>query len=327
LILNYNLFRGGADRADVQKHITKINQEVDIQRELKRQVIEGLDLSWDAYEMIGKQIVDLKEYQQFSEKTLELYKEEYNMGRRSLLDLLASQNDLINARTQMTGAKFDLLFAKYRILDAMGTMVNTIVANTDDFQSKVNLSDKHERKVVREKVNLKIEEDKDSVKDRVDLCDNSVLGDYTQPYGCLKRAKKEIVKPVVKVVTVAKPVEEPKPTKDNPIVKDLMLNFKTNSSQILKSSYHKVIEFAQFLKEYSEYKAAIYGHTDSIGSERFNLKLSTSRAKSVRNALIKEGVKASRLEAHGSGEFEPIADNNTNEGRSANRRIEAKLFY
>jgi len=334
LILNYNLFHGGADSANVQKHITKINQEVDTQRELKRQVIEDLDLSWSAYEMLGKQIVELQKYLQYSEKTLELYKQEYNMGRRTLLDLLSAQNDLINAKRQKTIAKYDLLFAKYRILDAMGTMVETIVSNSDEYKAKVNLSDKHSYKVVNEKINLKLEEDKDNVKDRVDLCDNSVLGDYTQPYGCIKRvekdenSKKQVIKPITKKAVIkSSEINEPLPTKDNPVVKNLMLNFKTNSAKILKSSYHKVKEFASFLKEYPKYKAAIYGHTDSIGSEKYNLKLSTARANSVKNALIKEGIEASRLEAHGSGEFEPIQSNATEAGRKANRRIEAKLYY
>ena len=112
VVLNYNLFRGGADSATVQKHVSKIAQEVEIQRDLKRQVIEGLDLSWNAYYMVEDQLRDLREYSKYSEKTLELYKEEYDLGRRSLLDLLSAQNDVINSRSQIIQAEYDQLIAK-----------------------------------------------------------------------------------------------------------------------------------------------------------------------------------------------------------------------
>ncbi|MEA1982576.1 MAG: TolC family outer membrane protein, partial [Campylobacterota bacterium] len=107
IVLNYNLFNGGADSANVQKDLSKINQEIEIKRDLKRQVIEGLDLSWNAYKMVGLQLKDLREYSKFSEKTLELYKEEYDLGRRSLLDLLSSQNDVINSRSQIITAEYE----------------------------------------------------------------------------------------------------------------------------------------------------------------------------------------------------------------------------
>ena len=64
-----------------------------------------------------------KKYEKFSNKTLELYSREYDLGRRSLLDLLSAQNDLIGANSQIINANYNILFAKYRILDAMGILV------------------------------------------------------------------------------------------------------------------------------------------------------------------------------------------------------------
>jgi len=62
ITLSWNLFRGGADSADLQKSRSNINREVEILRDLKRQTIEGIELSWAAYEMIGNQLKELYQY-------------------------------------------------------------------------------------------------------------------------------------------------------------------------------------------------------------------------------------------------------------------------
>lgn len=186
IVLNYNLFNGGADKANVQKHISKINQEVAIKRDLKRQVIEGIELSWDAYEIIAQQLVNLKEYRVFSEETLNLYQDEYDLGRRSLLDLLSAQNDVINARTQIITAEYELLFAKYRILDAMGLLVVSVVGDTKDLAAQVNLYNEDSITDILDVIPVKLDVDNDNIADNVDLCDNSLLENNIMPYGCTK---------------------------------------------------------------------------------------------------------------------------------------------
>jgi adhesin transport system outer membrane protein len=186
IVLNYNIFNGGADSATVQKDISKINQEIDIKRDLKRQVIEGLDLSWNAYTMIGTQLKDLREYSKFSEKTLELYKEEYDLGRRSLLDLLSAQNDVINSRSQIITAEYDRLFAQYRILDAMGLLPLAVVGDTKEFTARVNLYTDDDASEVLDTIPVRLDVDGDQISDNNDLCDNSILDDNIMPYGCKK---------------------------------------------------------------------------------------------------------------------------------------------
>ena len=186
LLLTYNLFRGGSDKANIQKHISKVNQEIEIQRDLKRQVIEGLDLSWSAYYMVEKQLKDLMEYSKYSENTLELYKEEYDLGRRSLLDLLSAQNDVINSRSQIITAEYDQMFAKYRILDAMGLLVVAINGTSEEFTSRVNLFTDDNAHEILDTVPVNLDVDNDKVADEVDLCDNSLKENNIMPYGCKK---------------------------------------------------------------------------------------------------------------------------------------------
>jgi OOP family OmpA-OmpF porin len=81
-----------------------------------------------------------------------------------------------------------------------------------------------------------------------------------------------------------------------------------------------------FLKEHPEYKVKITGHTDNIGDDAYNLKLSKDRAEDVLKIFNRKGVNFKRLEATGKGELEPLESNDTDEGRALNRRIEVELY-
>jgi OOP family OmpA-OmpF porin len=79
---------------------------------------------------------------------------------------------------------------------------------------------------------------------------------------------------------------------------------------------------AATLEKWGDVKVEVAGHTDSRGSDEYNLNLSQQRAEAVRNYLISKGVAADRLTAKGYGESQPVADNETDEGRLKNRRVE-----
>ena len=81
-------------------------------------------------------------------------------------------------------------------------------------------------------------------------------------------------------------------------------------------------ELSAFMREHPTVSILITGHTDNVGSDQANQRLSEGRANAVRDALIERGVQAERIEAEGKGESEPIADNDTEEGRAKNRRVE-----
>lgn len=94
----------------------------------------------------------------------------------------------------------------------------------------------------------------------------------------------------------------------------------------LKTEFHDHMrEVAAFLTKHEDVKVQIEGYTDNTGSAAKNTQLSQARAKSVMNALVKLGVDKKRLTAKGFGPADPIADNNTPEGRQANRRVVAVL--
>ena len=83
---------------------------------------------------------------------------------------------------------------------------------------------------------------------------------------------------------------------------------------------------AEFLKKYSTRNVLIEGHTDSIGTETYNLGLSQRRADAVKTALIVRGINPDRLTSTGYGESRPIASNATDAGRQENRRVEIVIL-
>ena len=101
------------------------------------------------------------------------------------------------------------------------------------------------------------------------------------------------------------------------------IQFAFNAAEILPASDGVLGEVASAIKEHGEIKkVGIYGHTDSDGEPGYNQDLSQRRAAAVVAWLKAHGVDAKRLQAKGFGEAQPVADNNTNEGKEKNRRVE-----
>jgi OOP family OmpA-OmpF porin len=113
-----------------------------------------------------------------------------------------------------------------------------------------------------------------------------------------------------------------------PATMKLEVHFVTNTAKIIpESDVSKVEAFANFMKDNPVYKVVIGGHTDSRGTDEYNLRLSQRRADKVANMLVDFGVDANRVKAIGYGESFPISINTTKDGMLDNRRIEAKLVY
>ena len=98
--------------------------------------------------------------------------------------------------------------------------------------------------------------------------------------------------------------------------------FDVGKATIKEQSFIEISRIASFMKEHSQVRFSIEGHTDSQGSAETNMNLSEQRARSIKESLIKFGIQEYRLEVKGMGESEPIDTNATLEGRANNRRVE-----
>jgi OmpA-OmpF porin, OOP family len=99
------------------------------------------------------------------------------------------------------------------------------------------------------------------------------------------------------------------------------VTFEFNSANLTPASRPVLDVVATDLKKYPRLKVEVQGHSDSVGADAYNMRLSGQRANSVREYLIGQGVPESQLTSKGFGETEPLADNKTEEGRAQNRRV------
>lgn len=104
------------------------------------------------------------------------------------------------------------------------------------------------------------------------------------------------------------------------------VNFDLNSARLRKESYAILFYSFQVLENNPEMNVEIQGYTDNSGSANYNQKLSEKRAEVVKDYMVSKGIDANRLTVKGFGEKDPIANNNTAEGRALNRRIEFKII-
>src|SRR5688572_16723433 len=102
--------------------------------------------------------------------------------------------------------------------------------------------------------------------------------------------------------------------------------FNTNSADLRPQSQTDIRTLAATLKKYGDTNVIVEGHTDNTGSDAINQPLSERRAQSVANYTIAQGVEASRITTQGFGSSKPVADNTTEAGKQANRRVEIAIF-
>jgi outer membrane protein OmpA-like peptidoglycan-associated protein len=98
--------------------------------------------------------------------------------------------------------------------------------------------------------------------------------------------------------------------------------FKTGSYELLPGARERLAKISGIVLAYPSLHLQVEGHTDSVGSDEYNQQLSEKRSGSVRDYLIQQGISADAIEARGFGKTEPVASNDTPEGRQQNRRVE-----
>jgi OOP family OmpA-OmpF porin len=143
-----------------------------------------------------------------------------------------------------------------------------------------------------------LDDDKDGVNNCIDKCPDTLPGLTVDADGC----------PIADIVT-------------------LKINFDFDKSDIKPQYHQELADFASYMRQQQSFTVVeIAGHTDSVGTDEYNQKLSERRAKAVRDYLVNVlGMDTNLFSAVGYGESKPIATNDTDEGRAQNRRILAEL--
>ncbi|MGH9258549.1 MAG: OmpA family protein [Acidimicrobiales bacterium] len=174
-----------------------------------------------------------------------------------------------------------------------------------------------------------LDADRDGVSDAADRCPSTPAGARVDANGCPLDSDADGVPdtadrcPGTAAGVVVDAAGCPPPVAPAPVVLE-GVNFLSGSSKLTLDSQGPLNRVVEALNRNAEVRVAIEGHTDNVGNRESNIRLSRARAQSVRAYLISKGIAASRLTAEGLGPDQPIASNDTPEGRTQNRRVQLR---
>ncbi len=126
LVLNYNLYRGGADTARINQYVSKLNAAYELRDKACRDIRQTTQIAYNDVGRLEQQIVFLAQHELSTSKAREAYRQQFDIGQRSLLDLLDTENELYQARRALSNAEFDLRLAKTRVLATSGTLLGAL---------------------------------------------------------------------------------------------------------------------------------------------------------------------------------------------------------
>ena len=124
--LNYNLFNGGSDKAQLSSYAYKMEEAKEVKRNALRQLDEELRLSWSAWENAKQQVPIAKDYADRSAVVRTAYQEQFSIGERSLLDMLDSENEVFDAQRRYVEMQFTEMLATYRINARIGDLLKQL---------------------------------------------------------------------------------------------------------------------------------------------------------------------------------------------------------
>ncbi|HHT9951336.1 TPA: TolC family outer membrane protein [Legionella pneumophila] len=140
--MNYNAFRGGADAARIRETAYQVQEAYETKNRTLLELKETIRLAWNAYVASALRIQPLKQHVTASRKTRAAYQDEFKVGKRTLLDLLDSQNEYYESQIELARAENDEILSRYRILNGMGCLLKYLnlrlpvnVVNNDVFSS------------------------------------------------------------------------------------------------------------------------------------------------------------------------------------------------
>lgn len=276
LALSYNLFSGGSTRASVRRSLEQVNQAKDLRDKACIDLRQTTQIAYNDAHRITEQLVSLDQHRRASDKVRIAYTEQFNIGQRTLLDLLDAENEFFEASRSYVRAQSDLEVAYARSLAAMGSLLPAVGVVREGVGILHNVK-------VKDNLNLSEAACPDIAPDAMDR--NELITELT------------------------------------PVSADAL--FDTNSSKLKPEATARLDAVIASIKATDKVVSTdIVGHTDSSGSDDLNIPLSKARAQSVRDYFVLNGLESLPMKVEGMGASKPVADNNTDAGKMANRRVE-----
>lgn len=298
VVMNYNLYRGGSDQALELQAQRNVSRALDLQEKVCRDTRQTTMISFNDVRRIQEQLVQLEQHRLSTEKSREAYRQQFDIGQRTLLDLLDTQNEFFEASRAHANARYNLATAEGRTMASLGGLMEATGVRRNNLPTPQEVGQSRQRDLSGI---CSLPGDLETVVDRNQLMANAPL-------------------PPVTKLPAAKPV----PPLPNKVTFSAGAFFDFDKSELKPEAQSSLSEFATRVKAEKRDKEVLLavGHTDSMGTDEYNERLSLVRATAVQAFLMSQGLDAKLIKAEGRGEAEPVADNNTEEGRAKNRRVE-----
>jgi adhesin transport system outer membrane protein len=125
-VVSFNIFNGWRNDGRIKETQYLVSEAQEILNNTQRQTVQSTRLSWEAYKVANERVTYLTEYVKATEATAAAFAAQWNIGRRTMFDLLDTQAEYINAKSDLAKAKYDKIYAEYRILSGMGQLVHAL---------------------------------------------------------------------------------------------------------------------------------------------------------------------------------------------------------
>lgn len=298
LVLNYNLFRGGSDRARERQAVDQKEQARDLQEKACRDVRQTLSIAYSDVRSLSEQQRYMDQHRLASEKSREAYRQQFDIGQRTLLDLLDTQNEYFESTRSYINARHNQIAAQARTLAGMGRLVAALGVSRADVPNA-----------------------QDAGQDRNGIDPSELCPLEESAVDTMEKIKKEtVIPPRSRAAAPAAPA--PASAKIS-LSADTLFDF--DKADLKPGNLASLDNLVSRIKRVNLDVVIAVGHTDSVGSDAYNKRLSLARAESVKAYLVSKGIDAKRIRTGGKGESQPIADNATAEGRAKNRRVEIEV--
>ena len=330
LTMNFNLFNGFSDHNSVNQAAQKLNNSKDLRDKACVDTRQLVVIAYNDIEQLKEQEKYRIAHKNAIENAREAYRKQFDIGQRTLLDLLDTENEYFQAKRTLANTQYDIKTAYARTYAGQGQLLNKIGAARGGLPEYAREDYMDNENVCQSFAPEQLAIDKAAL-----LADAKPL---SATYGVPKAVDSPIkaveppkaVEPVKvieppKTVEVATPIEAPKPVAKimtNKVVPDVQ--FETNSAKIKPVSYPVLDNAVNTLRDWGDSYVEIAGHTDQRKTSKatYNQKLSEKRAQAVLKYVVKKGIAVKRLTAKGYGFSQPIAENDPKLGSKVNRRVE-----
>lgn len=336
LTLGYTFFDGGLRKGQKERDHQSMRKEYQRSYIERRNVNETVRLAWNIMEAEQHKKDYLSEHVKLSAKTLGAFKEEYYVGRRTLLDLLNMENEYTDAEMSLAQSQFSYLTSLYQLMQATGVL---LAVHDTGIREKLILPEEEDgidlySQDEYKDLGIESNRDLDTVVDTIDQCDNSAQGVTAKASGCEKDDVNETgypheddwqISPYITADDYSRPVKDLTLSNSDSAETEemqLILEVKADSSLLTPAARRQLNAFVAKLAGKPGATIIVEGYTASDNDSAENMQLSENRANQVKDLLVEKGVDSSRIIAIGKGIESPRGDNSTREGRRMNRRVE-----